>query len=123
MNCIRDIHRLIQRSPLHRVLGGSPTTRITEEVADLSKDAGIASALRSGDPLSIGVQFLKSIGMGNVSEQTLEQVSTILFTRELPRRTAVRVLRESTLSVPEVTRQGAVGGAAAAAALLNQPVE
>ena len=105
----------------NRVLGGSPTARITEEVTDLSKEAGIASALRSNDPLSIGVQFLKSIGMGDVSEETLEQVSRILFSRELPKRAVSRVLREPTLVVPEVTRQGAVGGAAAA--LLNPPVE
>ena len=98
----------------NRVLGGSPTTRIAEEVTDLSKEAGIASALRSNDPLSIGVQFLKSIGMGDVSEETLEQVSTILFSRKIPKRTASRLLGTPTIAIPEVTRQGAVGGAVGA---------
>lgn len=104
----------------NRILGGSPTARIQEEVRDLANESSIIGAIaRGGDPISTGINFLRSIGMGGVSDETLEQVAKILFRQSVPRGTLSRVAGERLLpQIPEVTRQGAIGGAVGA--LINQ---
>lgn len=93
----------------NRVLGGSPTARITEEVTDLTKEANIATALRGGDAISMGIQFLRSVGMGDVSDETLEHVAMMLFSGKLPKQSLGQAVRQSA-KVPEVTRQTATAG-------------
>lgn len=95
----------------NRVLGGSPTARIQEEVTDLSKEAGLMSALRGGDPLSLGVQFLRNIGMGDVSDETLEEVSRLLFSQRInPQQVSALTGTRVIPKISETVRQGATAG-------------
>tara|TARA_R100001244_G_scaffold114189_1_gene84595 strand:+ start:1963 stop:3795 length:1833 start_codon:yes stop_codon:yes gene_type:complete len=67
-----------------RVLGGSVTGRIAEGQKDLNNLMGFAHALR-GDPAALGLQFLRTIVGGDVSEETLEEVGSLLFNRAVPK--------------------------------------
>ncbi|MCP5017608.1 MAG: hypothetical protein GY938_20405, partial [Ketobacter sp.] len=93
----------------NRILGGSPTTPRLEEAADLTREASVAAALRGGDTTGMAIQFLRSVGMGDVSEDTLEEVSRLLFSRALPKKAAAQIMRPS-VQIPEIPRQGAIAG-------------
>ncbi len=93
----------------NRIMGGSPTTPRLEEAADLTREASAAAALRGGDATGMAIQFLRSVGLGDVSEDTLEEVSRLLFSRALPKKAAAQILRPS-VQIPEIPRQGAIAG-------------
>ncbi len=92
------------------VLGGSPTTRITEDVKDIQEGLSAGSAiLQGGDPLSIAARFFKSLGIGKPNPDSLKVVAETLFSRKLPQKQMKRIL--SRPSIPNVVaRSGAVVG-------------
>ncbi len=104
----------------NRVLGGSPTTRIAQEVEDLNNTSSVWGAIATGgDPVASGIALFKSLGFSDVSDETLREVSNLLFRNTAPtQRQLGRIAGQSTLQVPEVTRQLAISGAANA--LINQ---
>ena len=95
----------------NRVLGGSPTARISEEVGDLTKSTEIMRSIKSGDSISAGINVLRSIGFGDVSDETLELVAEKLFSNKSPLQSVIGSVPRQ---INEITRQGrATGGAVA----------
>jgi len=96
----------------NRVLGGSPTARILEGGADLDQNIGIMAQLASGrDPVAVGIQLISKLGLGKASPETLEEISRILFSRDLPARQVQRMTPQiATPIIAPLTRQAGVTG-------------
>lgn len=96
------------------VLSGSRTAEFQQDIKDVSRGAGaLRAATYSGsDPISSGVQMLQHLGFGDASQETLEEMSDLLFGRGrglfVLRKAADRAARPQT---PALERQArAVGG-------------
>lgn len=103
-----------------RVLGGSPTARIMEEVKNLESGAGVLSQLAQGrDFTAVGIQFLAKLGLGkDVSPETLNELAKVLFNRNLAPASISRMAPQATGPIIEpITRQ--VGAASGANALVS----
>lgn len=99
----------------NRVLSGSPTARIQEDVKALDEGAGMLAAIAKGkDAIGVGVQLLKKLGMGGASEETLDAVAKILFSRKVPERQLARI---GTTVAPRAVSVGRQGGLAAGSAV------
>ena len=86
----------------NRVLGGSQTAPRLAESADLNKEVAIGHALRTGDPITIGIAALREIGGTDISPETLEAVARILFNRKVPQSIGEQV-RGATRDITPVT--------------------
>jgi hypothetical protein len=100
----------------NRVLSGSPTARIQEDVKALDEGASWITALARGDKISVGAKLLKRLGFGGASEETLNEVAKILFNRKVPERQLERVAIGAAQQAPSIARQGALAGASSTAA-------
>jgi hypothetical protein len=80
------------------VLGGSQTAPRLAGQADLNRDVAMAHALRTGEPVTIGIAAIKELAGSDVSPETLEALGNILFNRKIP------------TSVTEIIRRRARGG-------------
>lgn len=94
------------------VLGGSPTTRIAEDVSALNQGASMASAMAQGDPVMASISLIRNLGLGDVSQETLEEVANILFSQNLPQSTISRISPTVTTALPSAPGM-IIGGTAA----------
>lgn len=101
----------------NRVLSGSPTARIQEDVRALEQGSGVLSAIGQGkDAVGVTVQLLKKLGMGRASDETLEEVAKILFSREVPERQLARIASNTARRAPSAAARGGVAAGSAVAA-------
>lgn len=94
----------------NRVLGGSPTARIQEDIADIGSGVVAARAF-SGDPVAIGATFLRQMGHKDVSDATLREVSKIIFNPKLSEKQLNR-MASIALGDTDLAIQGAATGVA-----------
>lgn len=108
----------------NRVLGGSPTAEKLSDQGMVNEMAGVASAMRQGnDPIAMTIGLLKSIGFGDVSDETLEAVARILFTpgAQIPRRTMQNISPRIRPQAPSIVKQSEIAGGVNALIQAGQP--
>lgn len=100
----------------NRVMGGSPTARIQEDVRALDQGSGVLAAMAQGrDAVGVGLQLLKKMGMGDASEETLNEVARILFSRDMPDGQLARIVPRPARPSNRATRGASAAGSAVAA--------
>src|SRR5690606_34118853 len=67
------------------VLGGSPTARSQEEGKALTGMGELIYDAVSGNKIGVFGKLLRAIGYGDVSDETLEELSKLLLTRQTPK--------------------------------------
>tara|TARA_R110000824_G_scaffold164443_1_gene340671 strand:- start:296 stop:2251 length:1956 start_codon:yes stop_codon:yes gene_type:complete len=77
------------------ILGGSQTAPRLAGQADLNKEIAIGEALRSGEPITIGIAAIRELVGSDVSPGTLEALGHILFNREIPKSVTETVARRA----------------------------
>lgn len=100
------------------ILGGSPTARIQEDVKAMSSVGEFIRDAVTGNHAGVFARLLRGIGYGDVSDETLEELSKLLLSRQSP-ATIRRIGQQAILPPPSSispTTQAITGGAAGAVA-------
>jgi len=93
------------------VLYGSRTTPLQQDIQGLNQMAGVGQAMASGgDPAALTISFLRNLGFGEVSDETLEEVAKLLFARDLPQKTIDRIAPGAARQADAMVRQGRIVG-------------
>lgn len=98
------------------VLSGSRTAEFQQDIMDLQRGTGALSALREGsDVIGGGLRLLQELGISDVSDETLEEVSKLLFNRNLTQRQVNNIAGVPLIPRPSLPlRQGGAAGATGA---------
>lgn len=68
----------------NKVLGGSPTARIMEETKALGTAGEVLQDAVTGNKLGLFGRFLRTLGVGEISKDTLQELSDLLLKQQSP---------------------------------------
>lgn len=94
------------------VLSGSRTAEFQSDQRAIDQGASVlqAATYSGSDPISSGIQMLKTLGFGDASDETIEEMAKLLFGRgqglQVMKREAGRAARQVT---PQIAREARVG--------------
>lgn len=69
----------------NKVLSGSPTARILEEGKALTSAGEVLADAATGNKLGLFSRFLRTLGVGDISNDTLREMSALLLQQQNPR--------------------------------------
>lgn len=111
----------------NKVLGGSPTARIQQETGALSTAGEVLHDVATGNKLGLFSKFIRSLGYGEVSPETMTELSDLLLNPQS--KSTIRRLANMATTAPPAqispntwrTAGGVAGGASALAQTLQRP--
>lgn len=96
----------------NKVLSGSRTAEFMQDIQNVDRGASALRAATQGgsDPISSGIQMLKQLGFGDASDETLEEMAKLLFSRGEGLAVIQRqAQRAASTPTPQIVRDARMG--------------